>query len=56
MTQAETAHKDSAGPLYQPLAPDRKEIRLLKVEAGLLAAPLECSLSTVSLLDNPNPV
>ena len=56
MTQAEPAHNDSAGHLYQPLAQDQKEIRLLKLRAGVRSAPVECVLSTVSLLDIPKPV
>ena len=40
--------------LYQSLDESRSEIRLLEIISGSPGAPVECKLSTVSLLETPN--
>jgi hypothetical protein len=55
MTQVGAYCDEFKRSLYQPLTPDRKEIRLLTVKAGTRETQLECMMSTVSLLENLTP-
>ncbi|KAJ9634566.1 hypothetical protein H2199_008849 [Coniosporium tulheliwenetii] len=52
LSQACNRHISSA-PVYKPLDPSRREIRLLTLAGGQFSDDIHCSLSTVSLDDEP---